>query len=120
MALDLAHDGGRCVCGELKAAARIKTVDRLEQAKITHLDKVVERLAAVLKLVCKEADEVHVGHHELFACLDIALLFIASEELVGLFLVPRRLSRLCRALGICHYTSALSISTRVAGSSRFS
>ena len=92
MTLNLAQDGRRGKRGELESALRVKAVDSLEQAQITNLHQVIERLAAVLKLVGKKPYQVHVGHDELLACVRVTGLFIATKQLAGFLLVPSGLT----------------------------
>ena len=92
MAFDLAQDSGCRKRRELESALRVKAVDSLEQAQITNLHQVIERLAAVLKLVGKKPYQVHVGHDELLACVRVTGLFIATKQLAGFLLVPSGLT----------------------------
>ena len=88
VALDLAHDRGRGIGGELEPSAGIEAVDRLDEADRAHLDEVVERLSPVLELGCEEAHEVEMAHDELVPHLGIARLLVLAEELARALLVP--------------------------------
>ena len=92
MALNLAQDGGRGKRRELKSAFRVKAVDSLEQAQIADLQKVIERLAAVLKFVGKKPYQIHMGHDELLAGIRITGLLITTKQLAGFLLVPSGLA----------------------------
>ena len=92
MTLDLAQNGGRGKRGELETTLGVKTINRLEQAQITNLHQVVERLAAVLKFIGKKPYQVHMGHDELLASVRITGLFIATKQLAGFLLVPSGLT----------------------------
>ena len=92
MTLNLAQDGGRGKRRELKSALGIKAVDSLEQAQIADLQKVIERLATVLKFVGKKPYQVHMGHNELLAGIRITGLLITTKQLAGFLLVPSGLA----------------------------
>lgn len=92
MTLNLTHNSR---CGkrrELEPALRVKAVDSLEQAQIADLQKVIERLAAVLKFVGKKPYQVHMGHDELLASIRITGLLITTKQLAGFLLVPSGLA----------------------------
>ena len=92
MALNLSQNSRCRERGELEPALRVKTVDSLEQAQIADLQKVIERLTAVLKLVGKKPYQVHVGHDELLAGIRITGLLVATKQLAGFLLVPSGLT----------------------------
>ena len=92
MALNLAQNGGRGKRRELKPALRVKTINRFKQPKIADLQKVIERLAAILKFVGKKPYQVHMGHDELLAGIRITGLLITTKQLAGFLLVPSGLA----------------------------
>ena len=92
MALNLAQDGGRGKRRELESALGIKAIDSLEQAQVPDLQKVIERLAAVLEFVGKKPYQVHMGHDELLASIRITGLLITTKQLAGFLLVPSGLA----------------------------
>ena len=92
MTLNLTQNGRRGKRRELKSALGIKAVDSLEQAQIADLQKVIERLAAVLKFVGKKPYQVHMGHDELLAGIRITGLLITAKQLASFLLVPSGLA----------------------------
>ena len=92
MTLNLTQNSRCGKRGELEPALRVKAVNSLEQAQIADLQKVIERLAAVLKLVGKKPYQVHVGHDELLAGIRITGLLITTKQLAGFLLVPSGLT----------------------------
>ena len=63
--LDLSSHGQGRERRELVAEVWIESLDRLDQAEVTHLHDVVERLATVGELSREEVDEVVVGVNQL-------------------------------------------------------
>ena len=95
VSLDLAHDGGRGIGGELQAALRLEAVNGLDEADGAHLDKVVQRLAAVLELGSQKTHQVEVAHDKLLASILVPFFFVSAEKLPGALLVPGKLAPAC-------------------------
>ena len=93
MTLDFAQNGrGRIRC-KLKTAIGIESIDSLEQTQIANLNQIVEGLTAILEFICKEADEIHMGHDKLLASIRVTIFLKTAKELTGALLIPCDLAR---------------------------
>ena len=93
MTLNFAQNGRSRIRCKLKTAIGIESIDSLEQTQIANLNQIVEGLTAILEFICKEADEIHMGHDKLLASIHVTIFLKTAKELTGALLIPCDLAR---------------------------
>ena len=97
VALELAQDRRRRVARELRPAAGVEAVDRLDQAEARDLEEVVERLVRVRVAQREVAGERQEPLGELLARGEVAVAVVADQELALGLLRFRAVAGLRRA-----------------------